>query len=180
MSDLTGTVQERRGRSTARGARALPALAGAECRLLLRHPAVVAGAAIALLIAVAGSGVDFGVLVLSGACLVPPAVGTLVATNLGGSRSRRHGTDELFDTLPVPAATRAGAQLASVAGTVILAAALLGVAATVVALRGGPELRLGGRSSGGPWRRPSWPRARWRWAPSASSGWPSRGSGPAC
>lgn len=124
--------------------RAFPALARTEGRILVRHPAVLAGAAMSMLAAVAGSGVDFGILVLSGGCLVPVAVGTMVAANLGGSRSRRHRTDELFDTLPVPAATRAGAHLASVAGAVLLAGALLGVAAALVTLRGGPELRLGG------------------------------------
>lgn len=97
-----------------------------------------------MLIAPAGSGVDFGVLVLSGGCLVPLALGTLLATNLGGSRSRRHRTDELLDTLPVPSSTRGGAHLASVATAVLLAAAVLGVAAALVALRGGRELRSGG------------------------------------
>ena len=145
MSSPAECVQERgAGRRTATDRPALPALARAEARLLLRHPAVVAGATMAVLIAVAGSGVDFGILVLSGGCLVPLAVGALVATNLGSSRSRRHGADELFGALPVTAATRDGAHLASVGAVVVLAAAVLGVAAVAVAGRGGPELRMGG------------------------------------
>ena len=54
MSSPAGCLQERRG-SAATDRSALPALARAEARLLLHHPAVVAGAAMAVLIAVAGS-----------------------------------------------------------------------------------------------------------------------------
>lgn len=125
-----------------RVARVWPALARREGRHLLRHPALVAGAALSAVLCAVATGVDFATLSLSGFALLPLTLGTAVATNLTALRDRRNGTEELFDSLPTGRRIRTAGHLASVGWAAALAMLLLAVAAVVVAARGGPQVRF--------------------------------------
>ncbi|MEX2292605.1 MAG: hypothetical protein WD691_02360 [Acidimicrobiales bacterium] len=131
--------------------RALPPLARAGTRALLRHPAFLAGVALTplmLLLATAdtafGSAPDSRDISLAIAlALVPLAWLTIVAVNLIALRPRRTGTDELFAALPTPQPVRTTALLTAGVGPVIVAAVLtvawVGVVATREEVRGSPE-----------------------------------------
>jgi len=120
----------------------MTALAAAEGRFLLHHPAFLAGAALSVVVGALSTGVDFSVLALSGFVLVPLGVGTALAAGLAAQRSRRHGTEELLASLPVPARARTAAHLGSVAWAVLAGVVVLAAAAGAVAARGGPTVRL--------------------------------------
>jgi len=121
------------------------ALARAEGRHLLRHPAFLVGA-VASVVLLAGTGVargvDFSTLALSGFGCLPLVVGTFVATNLGARRERRSGSEELLDALPTTARTRTAAQLIAVAAALSVAVATVIVTALVTVALGGPEVRF--------------------------------------
>lgn len=72
-----------------------------------------------------------------GYALLPLAAATLLATNAAALRSRRHGTDELFDTAPTPPARRTAAQLLSTAAPFGLAVLLVAVDVVYLVLLGG-------------------------------------------
>ena len=58
------------------------------------------------------------------ACLLATGGGVLIASQLAAGRARRDAMEQLYASYPTPAAVRTGAQLLSVAGPVVLAAAL--------------------------------------------------------
>lgn len=126
----------------ARASRAWPDLARREGHRLLRHPALVVGAALSAVLCVVATGVDFATLALSGFALLPLTLGTALAANLAALRGRRHGTEELFDSLPTSSRARTAGHLLSVGWAVALGVVLLAVAAAVVAARAGPEVRF--------------------------------------
>jgi hypothetical protein len=117
-------------------------LAAVEGRFVLRHPALLAGAALSLVVGALSTGVDFSVLALSGFALAPLAVGTALAAGLAALRSKRHGTEELFGSLPLPSMARTAAHLGSVAWAVSAGLVVLAAVGTAVAARGGPAVRL--------------------------------------
>jgi hypothetical protein len=131
--------------------RALPPLARAGTRALLRHPSFLVGAVLTPLMFWAatadtafGSAPDWLDISLAMAlALVPLAWLAIVAVNLIALRPRRTGADELFAALPTPQPVRTTALLVAAAGPVIVAAALTGVWVGVVAtrdeVRGTPE-----------------------------------------
>jgi len=107
------------------------ALARVEARLL-GSPAFLVALGLSCIFLAAGPGRDdiflrYKLLVGAGSDIL--AAGTGVALGLAASRSRRSGTDELFASLPAPAASRTTAQLlaagASVAAAIGLVLALV-------------------------------------------------------
>lgn len=114
-------------RTTARPRRAVRALAGIEGRRLLAHPALLLSL-LPLVYAFAPDQEFFRHRLLLGGVLGGTAIGVMLAANLAASRSRRHGTDELYDSLPVPASSRITAQLLAVAWGVGVGVAVLAVA----------------------------------------------------
>lgn len=115
-------------------ARASLALGRIEGRRLLRHPAYLAGLALsaALLLLVndvVGSHGDIPYIVLASLGLYPVAAGTFLATFTACLRSRRHATDELYDTGPSSPRVRTGGHLLAVLWGAAGAAALIAVAA---------------------------------------------------
>jgi hypothetical protein len=109
--------------------RTLGALALVEGWRLLRHPATLAGLAISVWwLAIDGRGLlpvlDRADVSTAGAVL-PLAGGVFLAANLATLRSRRHGTEELYDAAPAAPATRTGAHLAGLAGVVALGVVLV-------------------------------------------------------
>lgn len=129
---------------------ALPPLARAGTRALLRHPAFLTGAALTPLMLWAatadtafGSAPDWLDISLAIAlALVPLAWLTIVAVNLIALRPRRTGADELFAALPTPQPVRSTALLTAAIGPVTVAAAItaawVGVVATREEVRGSP------------------------------------------
>lgn len=102
-------------------ARLLLALARIEARHLLRHPTFLAPMALAaVLVAVYATRDLFaGSITIVGGLLVA----TLLSTNMQALRARRDGMEELFASLPSPAAARTAAQLSSIViGPVTIAA----------------------------------------------------------
>lgn len=89
------------------GVMALGRLEGAR---LVRHPLVLAGAALTALILTTVVWSDAPVLTrddnLAAQALFVLAAGVLVASSLAALRSRRHGTDEVIDALPAPPLVR--------------------------------------------------------------------------
>lgn len=147
MSTVTGgraaVVRARSTPARARGVR--PALAGAECRHLLRHPAFLAGGAGTFIILALSSllgGIDFSALPLSGLACLPLAVGTFVAANFAAHRDRRSGTEELLAALPETATSRRVAQLLAVGASVAVAMAAVTATVLVVGALGGPHVRF--------------------------------------
>lgn len=110
------------------------AFARAEGRRLLRHPAHLAGVAMAavfllLVQEVVGDTRDAPMVVWTGIGLFPLAAGTFLASFGATIRSRRHGTDELYGTLPAPGAVRTAGHLLAVAWPTAGSILLLAVAA---------------------------------------------------
>jgi hypothetical protein len=108
--------------------RTVATLTGRESRLLLRHPAIRVGVALAALgwfalwtaedggevLSDPGNDFPFPVVLL--------AFALLLAANLGSLRARRAGTEELFESLPMPPARRTLAHLlTSIAGVAFCA-----------------------------------------------------------
>ncbi len=108
-------------------------LAAVESRCLLRHPLLLAGLALSVVLLLAGarSNGAMQAMLLDGMACFPLAAGVLLAANAGGLRSRRDGTEELFAAMPSPARTRTAAQVLAVGSAVALAVGL--VAAAVLA-----------------------------------------------
>jgi len=103
-------------------------LAGAEARRLLRSPAFLVALGLSCVFLAWGPGRDDIFLrykILVGAGLDILAAGTGVALGLAASRSRRSGTDELFASLPAPAASRTTAQLLAAGASVAVGIGLL-------------------------------------------------------
>lgn len=98
------------------------ALARVEGRKLLRHPAFLIGALLTpwmLLMATSDTSESFLHLEVNTAlALVPLGWLAMVATNLGALRSRRHGTEDLLESLPATASTRTAAHSLSALATV--------------------------------------------------------------
>jgi hypothetical protein len=110
------------------------ALTRLEGRRLVTHPAFALGLLLTFTYAF-GSDVEFfRHRLLLGGVLGGTAVGVMVAANLIASRARRHGTEELYDSLPVTGATRTVAHLLAVGWGV--GAGVVVVAVTFVAARG--------------------------------------------
>lgn len=116
-------------------ARASLALGRIEGRRLLRHPAYVAGLALsaAMLLLVndiVGNQGDIPYVVVTSLGLYPVAAGTFLASFTACLRSRRHATDELYDTGPSSPRVRTGGHLVAVlwgagGATVLIAVAAL-------------------------------------------------------
>jgi hypothetical protein len=138
------------------------ALAGREARRLLRHPSFIVGTALTALL-LQPAGYTNILPEVDGAAVVAMAIlgwATLIATNLAALRSRRDGTDELFDSLPAPAESRTAAHLVSglaavPVGIVLFAGYLLYLKASgaigspnVAEMLVGPALVAGGATLG--------------------------------
>lgn len=103
--------------------RSAVSLARAEARLLVRHPGYLVGLGLTALVfwtmrdsgtATVMSEDTFGFL-----SLLLMAWGSLIAVNLAALRSRRDGTDELFNSLPTAPVTRTAAHLLSSAAVLV-------------------------------------------------------------
>lgn len=121
-------------RSEGRARRSGPAstvawLGFVEAKRLLRHPVVLAGAALSALLFVQDLG-EYGgrffLLTMGG--VMPLAAATLLAANLATLRSRRSDTDELWASVPAPAATRTLAHVLSLLAPLALATVVLATA----------------------------------------------------
>ncbi|MGH8901741.1 MAG: hypothetical protein ACRDYA_08660 [Egibacteraceae bacterium] len=129
--------------ATALGSRAATcALAAVEARRLLVHPLIMVGVALSMYLHVRG--IVWGWMPVLprddakiGYALLPLAAATLLVTNAIALRSRRHGTDELYGTLPTLAERRTAAQLLSVSAPVGLAVLLAAVDVVYLVLLGG-------------------------------------------
>jgi hypothetical protein len=124
----------------ARRSTELRALARIEGRRVICHPVFLAGLALSMLylIDVARSG-DLRAFLGEWAFL-PVAGGTLVAANLAALRSRRDGTDELYDALPRPRSTRVAGQLLGLSWTIPVSGALIAIAVVVAGAPFRPSL----------------------------------------
>jgi hypothetical protein len=105
--------------TASRSTRAALALGRIEGRRLLRHPAYLAGvllsAAFLFLVSeTIGTTEGLPYTVWTSLGLYPVAAGTFLGTFTAMLRSRRHGTDELYDTAPQGASTRTGGHLVAV------------------------------------------------------------------
>ncbi len=134
---MTATVQAPERLPTPKRRRpATASLAAVEGRRLLRHPFVVAGASLTVLLLLQATWGQAPVLqrdaIATGAALFPLAAATLLAVNLAVLRSRRHGAEELYTTVLTTPRQRTAAHLASLAWPVALGGAL--VAADLVYL----------------------------------------------
>ena len=107
-------------------ARCVLALAAVEAVRLLRHPIVLAGAALSVLLLLQDLG-EYGgrFYLLTIAATMPLAAATMVAANLAALRSRRSDTDELWASTAMPASSRTLAHLLSLVAPVTIAAALV-------------------------------------------------------
>lgn len=101
--------------------RVVRSLAIVEGKLLLRHPAMIAGVALSLLIAwrvavIPGGELDLRRYSIEVVLFVVPLGWTaMIAANSAALRARRHGVTELFDSLPtLPASRTLGHVLAAV------------------------------------------------------------------
>lgn len=111
---------------------------------LARHPFVLAGVALGLVMLWGtGTRINGAFEVLSGYGLMPVAIGTCLAGHLLASRGRRNGTTELISTLPATARTRALAVLTALAGSLAVACAYLAVALVTVTAWDGVPVALG-------------------------------------
>ncbi|MGH8907871.1 MAG: hypothetical protein ACRD0K_15465 [Egibacteraceae bacterium] len=117
-------------------------LAAVEARRLLRRPFVAGGAALSMYVYFRG--IEWGQVpvlprddVEIGYALLPLAAVTLLAANAGAMRSRRHGTQELYDSLPTAPEWRTAGHLLSVIAPFGLAALLAAVDIACLMLLGG-------------------------------------------
>lgn len=119
-------------------------LAAGDAWRLARHPFVLVGVALGLVMLVGtGFRTNGAFELLSGYRLLPVALGTSLAGHLLASRDHRNGTKELSDTLPTPAGPRALAMLFAMAGPLLVGVAYLGVAIVVVAAWDGVPVAIG-------------------------------------
>ena len=118
------------------------ALARFEGKKLLRHPAFLVGMALTpwlFLMATSDTGetwIHFEVAIALG--LVPLGWLTMVAANLGALRSRRHRTEDLFQSLPTSPAVRTAAHNLSTLATVPVAVVFAAVCAVLVQVNADP------------------------------------------
>ena len=119
------------------------ALARLEGRRLLRHPFILAGAALP----VASSVLAILFLEEAGADgyawsllmpFAPFAAAVLVAVNLAALRAGRDDTEDLYESCPAPARGRTAAHLVSLAWAVAATALLVAVGVLVFMSKGGP------------------------------------------
>jgi hypothetical protein len=114
-----------------RGGTPLWALARVEGRRLVRHPILLGGAVLSLAAFIVPMWWQAPVLhredVISGLTLLPLAGAALLATNLAALRSRRHGTDELYDSMATPPNRRTVGHLLSVGWAAAMGAAMVAV-----------------------------------------------------
>jgi hypothetical protein len=106
------------------------ALAQVEGRRLVKHPAVLTGAAFGLVFLTVTILLESDVPQGFEAFRFLPlflAVGTFIAANLGALRNRRHGTVELYDAEPLSARRRTAAHLLSVLWVIAAAVGWAGV-----------------------------------------------------
>lgn len=110
-------------------------LARFEGRKLLRHPLFLAFAAVSLLFTFVffaettadSTGTWYTLLAAGPVQFIPFAAGVMVAANMATSRSRHDDTDELYSSMPLGAASRLTANLASVGWAVVLAVVLVAI-----------------------------------------------------
>ena len=121
-------------------------LSRTDLRLLLRHPAFVAGVLVTpLMLFAATESVSSWRYASAGIAggLVPFGWLTIIAVNLVTLRPRRTGTEELFAVLPAPQSVRTSAMLSTALGPVVVAAILAAGWVLVVGsrdeVRGSPE-----------------------------------------
>lgn len=118
------------------------ALVRIESLRLLRHPIFLGGAALSAAIMLRAStgepGTSYFVLVFLG--LLPLGAATLFVTNFAALRSVRHGTGDLYASLPAPARARTVSLLVACVCTLPVSAAL--VAADYAYLDAGSGLEL--------------------------------------
>ena len=119
------------------------ALARLEGRRLLRHPFLLAGAALPVASSVlailfleeAGAdGYAWSLLVP----FAPFAAAVLVAVNLAALRAGRDDTEDLYESCPAPARGRTAAHLVSLAWAVAATAPLVAIGVLVFMSKGGP------------------------------------------
>lgn len=138
---------------TARGSDGVVAsLSRREALRLVRHPLVVAGALLSLLMLATGSGerggpndaeqVNAAFEMLLGYAVMPLAIGTCLACQLLASRDVRDRTVELTESLPAPAAHRMIAGMAALVGPVVLAVIVILVGATLLSAWDGVPVAL--------------------------------------
>lgn len=132
MTAVTATLPRRSVPAPGAATRAVLALGRVEGRRLLRHPAYLAGVLLSavflfLVSEQVGTTQDVPYIVWTSVGLYPVAAGTFLASFTATLRSRRHGTDELYDTAPQGAPTRVAGHLVAVlwgvAGGILLLAA---------------------------------------------------------
>lgn len=117
-------------------------LARFEGRMLIRHPATVAGAVVVMLMVAVNLGSPleadaYSALGGLGAATLGPFA--LLASNGAWQRSRRNGADELLSTMPAPRSRVRAGHWWSVTAPVVLAA--VATAAAILAFRlGGVDL----------------------------------------
>lgn len=107
---------------------AVLSLARLEAARLVRHPVLLAGAALSVLFSITfADAIDIGgaYFALIGPTLLPLGLATLVVANLAALRSRRAATGELYRSAPAPARTRTLAHLLALAGPAGVAAVLI-------------------------------------------------------
>lgn len=117
------------GAAPLRRRRVAVTLAAADARRLARHPFVLAGAALGVVM-VAGTGarVNGAFEVLLGYGLMPLAIGTCLAAQLLTSRSRRNATTELEAAVAADAEVRTFGALAALTGPLVVAVVYLVIA----------------------------------------------------
>jgi hypothetical protein len=118
-------------------------LAVSDAWRLVRHPLVLAGVALGLVMLWGTGGRINGAFeLLMGYGLMPLAIGTCLAGHLMASRDHRNGTTELAGTLPTRASTRVLASFAALTGPLAVAVAYLCVALAVVSAWDGVPVAL--------------------------------------
>lgn len=118
-------------------------LAGVDGRRLLRHPAVITGAAVPVAMAVlflllADEAVEDDYTWSLIVPFMPLAAATLVAVNLAALRGRRDGAEDLYESCPACARTVTAGHLASLAWAVLAAALLVAIVVAAFMSKGGP------------------------------------------
>ncbi len=125
---MSVTAEAQSGAQPAHERPTVLALARVEGLRLLRHPVLLAGAALSVLFAVTfsrASDIGGDYFLLAGPALLPLALATLVAVNLAALRSRRSDTEELYASLSARAGARTLAHLVSIAWPAAFAAGLV-------------------------------------------------------
>lgn len=117
-------------------------LAMVEGRRLLGQPLIIVAAELSLYVHVRG--VPLGQMpviprddIKIGYALLPLAAATLLAVNWAALRSRRHGTEELYESLPTPAVRSTAAYLLSVVAPIGLAVGIVVLDLLYLVLLGG-------------------------------------------